>query len=382
MNKESFYKGLAYNIMAIVYYLSYLFPINRKKILLIMTHDSSDQGNVGSVYRYLQQKNPELIFKKVNRDNYAFKRKNLFRNLFFMFVVLPYHIATSMIIFMDNVFLPFSAIKPKNDTKLVQLWHGTGSLKKFGMDFEEGWIKKRGLKVNLHTTHFIVGSTWMKEIYKTAFRAPENKIYNIGCPRTDIFFDKKLIKEAEEEFSKKFPQLNDKTFILYAPTFRDDEETSIELDIEKFMSNMDEKIILGLRLHPKIAKKFELGEIVSKNHWGRVFNFSRYPKLNTLLINTDILITDYSSIIYEFAIMKKPIIFYSYDLEKFEKSGRGFYKDYKSNVPGPIARNTQELVDIIKKKSFMSYDMDLFQDVFLDKCDGNSRKRLYNLLLN
>ena len=106
-----------------------------------------------------------------------------------------YHIATSKIIFMDNVFLPLSSIKIKKDTQLVQLWHGTGSIKKFGLECEVGWVKKLAINTNNITTHFIVGSNWMKEIYKTAFGAENDKIYNIGCPRTDICSSITLKKE-------------------------------------------------------------------------------------------------------------------------------------------------------------------------------------------
>ena len=75
-------------------------------------------------------RDPDLIFKKVTRENYTFKpNKNLFKNLIYMFIIVPYHIATSKTIFMDNVFLPFSSIKIKKDTRLVQLWHGTGTIK-------------------------------------------------------------------------------------------------------------------------------------------------------------------------------------------------------------------------------------------------------------
>ena len=382
MNKESCSKGLAYNIMAIFYYLSYMFPVNRKKILLIMTHDDSDQGNVGSVYKYFQKKDPNLVFKKFKRGHYTFKRNNNFlRNLFLIFIVLPYHMATSHTIFMDNVFLPFSAIKPKKDTRLVQLWHGTGSIKKFGLDFEEGWVKDSGLRVNSRTTHFIVGSRWMKEVYKTAFRAPENKIYNLGCPRTDIFFNQNHIKEAKHEFNGEYPHLAKKTIILYAPTFRDDKESYIKLNIDELISNLDNDKVLALRFHPHIANKVNIDEIASKKYSNRIIDFSHYPKLNTLLINTDILITDYSSIIYEYALINKPMIFFAYDLKKFEISGRGFYEDYLSTIPGPIAYNTQELVDIINNKSFMKYDLDKFKAFFLEKCDGKSRERLYKLLM-
>ena len=107
-----------------------------------MTHDDSDEGNVGSTYRYFKERNKDLIFKKITRENFTFKlNRTILKNLLYMFIFVPYHISTSKTIFMDNVFLPFSKIKVKDNTRLVQLWHGTGAIKKFGLECEEGWIK-------------------------------------------------------------------------------------------------------------------------------------------------------------------------------------------------------------------------------------------------
>ena len=385
MNKMAFFKQVSYYIIAVFFYLSYLFPVNKRKILLIMTHDDSDEGNVGSTYRYFQKQNPDLIFKEVTRENYTFKKdKYLFRNLIYMFIVVPYHMATSKTIFMDNVFLPFSAVKIKKDTQLVQLWHGTGAIKKFGLDCEEGWVKKLAVDTNKNTTHFIVGSSWMGEVYKTAFEAEDNKIFNIGCPRTDLFFDKAVLQEKRDEFFNSYPELSSKKIILYAPTFRDEEyntdKIKIHLDIDELMSNLDDSFVLGLRLHPHIADRVNLNEYSQGHNQNRVFDFSHYDKLNTLLICCDILITDYSSIIYEYALMKKPMIFYSYDLSKFKNAGRGFYEDYKTVVPGPVAFKTKQIVDTINKYPANSCDIDKFLDIYLEKCDGSSRKRLYSLL--
>lgn len=390
------FKRFSYKIMAIFFYLSYIFPVNSFKILLIMTHDESDEGNVGSMAKFLSEKNQNLVFKKVTKENYSFNlNKYLFKNLIFMFIVLPYHMATSSVIFMDNVFLPFSSIKVKKNTRLVQLWHGTGAIKKFGLDSEEGWIKKKAIKVNTNTSHFIVGSSWMGEIYKSAFGATEDRIFNIGCPRTDLFFDKESISIKKREFLKKYSELAGKQIILYAPTFRDEElgnEIKTKLNVEKLLSELNEDYILGFRLHPVLSDKFNLDKMgLSADHQKRVFDFSDYENLNTLLFNCDILITDYSSILFEYALLKKPMIFFSYDLDKFEKSGRGFYEDYESMVPGPVVFETLEIADEINKinsdksnnnnNNNFSFNLGKFISIYLETCDGNSRKRLYDLLI-
>lgn len=382
MDKGAFFKIMAYDIMALFFYISYIFPVNSQKILLIMTHDESDEGNVGSAANYFKEKDANLIFKRVTKENYNFKKnKNLFKNLFYMFIGVPYHMATSGTILMDNVFLPFSSVKLKKNTRLVQLWHGTGAIKKFGLDSEEGWILDLAIKVNDNTTHFIVASKWMVEVYKTAFGATDG-VYSIGCPRTDLFFNEDLLSEKRAEFFSSFPDLSSKKIILYAPTFRDYEsveDITIHLDIEELMSKLDDNHVLGLRLHPHVADKVNLDKICSQGPYGdRVFDFSHYDQLNTLLVCSDILITDYSSIIYEYALLGKQIIFYSYDLDKFEKSGRGFYGDYESMVPGPVVFKTQEIVDEINNPT--EYDLDEFLAKYLENCDGHARERLYDLL--
>jgi CDP-ribitol ribitolphosphotransferase / teichoic acid ribitol-phosphate polymerase len=386
MDNSIIVKRIAYKIMAIFFYICYLFPINEKKILLIMTHDSSDEGNVGSTYHYFQNQDPDLIFKKVTRENYTFNvDKNLFKNLIYMFIAVPYHIATSHTIFMDNVFLPFSSITVKHNTRLVQLWHGTGTIKKFGLDCEEGWIKKLGKTTNENTSHFIVGSSYMKEIYKTAFGANEDKIFSIGCPRTDLFFDKSIIDERRQDFYKSYPELINKKLVLYAPTFRDydniPDDVDIHLDIDKFIENLDNNYVLGLRLHPHLAHTVNLEKNTNGPYQNRVYDFSDYTQLNTLLICCDSLITDYSSIIFEYALMKKPMIFYCYDLSKFEQSGRGFYSEYRSIIPGPIAFKTEDVVNSLMEDTNNQNIIDTFLDEYLENCDGHSRMRLYNLLM-
>ena len=166
-------------------------------------------------------------------------------------------------------FYHFLSIKVKDNTRLIQLWHGTGAIKKFGLECEEGWIKKLGIDTNRNTTHFIVGSSWMKEIYKTAFGAEDEKIFNIGCPRTDLFFNKHILQERRDKFFNDYPELMDKKIILYAPTFRDNEnkldEIQIHLDIDKLMSKLDDSYVLGLRLHPHIANNIDLNKYISES---------------------------------------------------------------------------------------------------------------------
>ena len=372
MSKEYLIKQTAYNLMAIFYYISYPLKIQKNKILLVMTHDSSSEGNIGLTKDYFQKQNPNFNFKIVKKDDYSFK-KNTLNNLIKTFIKIPYHMATSQMIFLDNVFLPISKVKLKKETKLIQLWHGTGSLKKFAIDSESGWIKKLAQNISKKTTHFIIASSWMKTVYKTAFEADDNKMYNIGCPRTDLFFDEDKLKNMATKFYEEYPKLKNKKLILYAPTFRDNElDAKIHLNLEELLE-LPEEYIIGLRLHPHISSKLSTETLED-----RVYDFSDYANLNTLLLVSDILITDYSSIIFDYSLLDKPMIFYAYDLDEFKENSRGFYENYESVVPGSIVKETSDLIPLILNPQVS--DLKLFRKKYLENCDGESVKRLYTLL--
>ena len=373
MNIEYLVKQVAYTLMAVSYYISYPFKVKKDKILLIMTHDDTSEGNIGLTQSYFQKQNPNLKFEIVKKEDYSFK-SNCLHNLIKMFIKTPYNIATSKMIFLDNVFLPLSKINLKKETKLIQLWHGTGTLKKFGLDSESGWIKNLAKNISKKTTHFIVASNWMKNIYKTAFETNNENVYNIGCPRTDVFFDDNKLDNMKDLFYKEYPDLKNKKLILYAPTFRDDElNGTIHLNVKELLDNLPNEYVILLRLHPHIASK-----LTDENLENRIYNFSNYNRLNTLLVISDVLISDYSSIIFEYSLLNKPMIFYAYDLDEFKQHSRGFYEDYESVVPGPIVKKTKDLVPLILNPDIN--DLKQFRQKYLENCDGESVKRLYTLL--
>ena len=125
-----------------------------------------------------------------------------------------------------------------------------------------------------------------------------------------------------------------------------------------------------------MAGHFKLNE----KYKGKIYDFSSYDNLNTLLMSTDILISDYSSIIFEYCVFGRPMIFYAYDLEEFSDHGRGFYKDYESYVPGPVVKTTEELLDVIKKDSWdFEYQKQFIKEAYA-YMDGKSTKRVVDFV--
>ena len=170
-----------------------------------------------------------------------------------------------------------------------------------------------------------------------------------------------------------------KKLILYAPTFRDSEvdEPKLHLDLEMLVKELPKEYCLGLRLHPFVAERFHL----EKEYEGKIIDFSSYYNLNTLLMATDLLITDYSSIIFEYCVFRRPMIFFAYDLEEFSDHGRGFYRDYEEYVPGPVVKTTKEILTVIQEKDWRSEKL---QEFFKDSyayADGKSAKRVVEFMM-
>ncbi|GHH97458.1 CDP-glycerol glycerophosphotransferase family protein [Neobacillus kokaensis] len=266
-----------------------------------------------------------------------------------------YHLATSRNILIDNYFGFLASIQFKAGVECIQLWHASGAMKKFGLEDES--IKNRSnranqrfLQVYSRFNKVIVGSEVMADVFKKSFNLKEKNILRTGIPRTDFFYNQEIKHKVLEKFAQKHPELIGKKVILYAPTYRDDEinDFSLKLDVEKMQRALGNEYIVILRLHPAIRNSIDIG----RGPAGFLFDFSSDEyEINELLIVSDILITDYSSIPFEYSLLQRPMIFFTYDLEEY-KVKRGVLKGFEDNLPGPIVKDTDSIIELIKQNSF------------------------------
>ncbi len=364
-------KKIGYLLFAFFYSVFRICGINEKKVFLIATHDDSPEGNIGIVADALKKSESGFIC-------IWFTRKDKISNPINFFVKKAYHLATSATVFLDNEFLPMAYFSFSPKVKVVQLWHGTGTIKKFGQDVNQGELKKLEYRANQNITHLIVNSESVKKEYASAFGVPEDRIYVLGLPRTDLLLQPEYLAEKKKVFFDEYPQLRGKRCILYAPTFRDDEVEvpKLHLDLPQLSRELAPEDVLLIRLHPHVAERIHT--VFEQEKWDNIVDVSGYSGVTTLLAASDVLVTDYSSIVFEYCIRKKPIVFYAYDLEQFEKDGRSFYRDYRQFVPGNVVQTQEQLL-----QSFSCDDVSLVED-FVEKefvyLDGNSTKRLFELI--
>ncbi|HHV12840.1 MAG TPA: hypothetical protein GXX75_21430 [Clostridiales bacterium] len=388
-------KIIGYLIFAGFYYIFRFFcPMKPKKVFCIMTHDNSKDGNVAVVADYLKQYDKEYSFQYIRKeDRRLVKKPGIWKGKLSFFIAKPYHLATSAYVLMDNTFLPMAYIRFSKKVRVVQLWHGTGTIKRFGQDVNTGQLKELERRANSRITHLIVNSEQSKEEYSGSFGIPKERVFVYGLPRTDLFFDEQVKQERRNAFFKQYPELAGKKLVLYAPTLRDYAPTSrdpapmlrgrelkqpkLALDTEKMQRELGGDYVLMLRLHPFVMEMYQKDGQYKGALQENVISMSGYPDINTLLLVTDYLITDYSSVIFEYCLLRKPMLFYAYDLEEFSDHGRGFYHPYRKFVPGPVAGTTEEIIRLLKKDAFDLEIINSFINNNYQYLDGKSTERLY-----
>mgnify|MGYP004549458437 FL=1 len=309
-----------------------------------------------------------------------FTRNNTIRRPFDFFIKKPYHLATSAYVFLDNEFLPMAYLYFPKNVKIIQLWHGTGTIKRFGQDVNTGTLKKLEYRANQRITHLIVNSEAVKTEYASAFAVDPARIYVIGNPRTDRMLDHQYLTRKTEQFYRDYPEMKGKRCILYAPTFRDAEVTDpkLHLDLQKTADSLAEDEVFFIRLHPHIAS--HLKETLAGWQEKGIYNVSEYPEIATLLAAADVLITDYSSIVFEYCLLERPMLFFAYDLKEFEKTGRSFYRDYRSFVPGQVVETEEELLACLKERNYTKKESFVRENFPL--LDGNATSRLFALIFS
>ncbi|MBQ2636805.1 MAG: CDP-glycerol glycerophosphotransferase family protein [Methanobrevibacter sp.] len=289
------------------------------------------------------------------------------------------NLASSKYIFLNDNFFPLAFMKFKDENIIIQLWHAPGASKKFGGSVE---IENRPIlsRISQNTDYLITTSDNIKDFYSEAFQMPKEKIKALGLPRMDYYFENHDLNQLKSEFYNKYNISKDKKIILYAPTFREDEKYNNVfnfLDLGKFNESLGDEYVLALRLHPKINKFY--GEDISAE--GKYIDVSRYENEQELMLISDILITDYSSIMIEFSALDKPTVFFTYDLDNYLSNERGFYYDFKKTVPGPIVYTTEELIDVVKNNNFDKSKISQFISTQFDVIDGKASKRIVDFLL-
>lgn len=293
-------------------------------------------------------------------------------------------LATCGTIFLDDFAECTAFMHVRKGQELVQLWHGSGAYKKFG----HSRSGNENESVRIHPgykryTKAIVSSDKIRSCYAEAFALPPERVLATGIPRTDAFFDNGSIAGFREAFYVNYPEIAGKKVILFAPTYRGErvEDASYDfsaLRLDVLYEALHEEYVLLVKWHPAIQNNLRNGKIRGWDpslYEGFVYDLSDIREVNDLLFVTDLLVTDYSSVIFDYALLEKPIIFFCYDLAQY-RDGRGLYFPFEEYVYGAVASDTRELVDAVREEAMCRAQREIFREKFIDANDGHASQRL------
>ncbi|QIO10172.1 bifunctional glycosyltransferase/CDP-glycerol:glycerophosphate glycerophosphotransferase [Acinetobacter lanii] len=294
-----------------------------------------------------------------------------------------YHLATADVIFLEDYYKPIYGLNFRKETKVVQLWHACGAFKKFAfsaLDSNDSNTKEFETLAHNMYTDVCVSADTLVPLYAKAFNLPQQNVKALGIPRTDLFYNVEKMEKIKEKLLKKYPNLRNSINIVYAPTFRGStsvrQKFHLDIDWKQFCASFPYNYKLIVKLHPVVKEVYPPIPDFAKD---KVILMPSNENIDDLMIFCDCLITDYSSVIFEYSLLNKPLVLFAPDIDKYFDE-RGFYYAYEEYAYGEIVYNTYDLVNAIKKSRFRYNDFlikrQAFLDTFMSSCDGNSTKRL------
>ncbi|PKG22097.1 CDP-glycerol glycerophosphotransferase family protein [Niallia nealsonii] len=386
--RKIFYKWKQANKIVVVYKILFqlvgYLPAKKKSIIFESFLGKQYSCNPRAIYEYLKEYHPEfdMYWSVDSRFIENFEEKDLMIVPRFSLKWL-FKMARAEF-WVSNSRLPLWIPKPKHTTYL-QTWHGT-PLKKLAADMDEVYMpgtstekyKENFLFEARNWDYLISPNAYSSKNFRSAFQF-DKKVIESGYPRNDILYDHGT-KDNMDELKKKFNLPLNKKVILYAPTWRDDQfyqkgkyKFDLELDLKKLKKELGNEYVVILRMHYLVAENFDLSP-----YKGFAYDFSNYEDIRELYLIADLLITDYSSVFFDYGNLKRPIIFYVYDIETYRDKLRGFYFDFEKTAPGPLVKTTEEVIDYIKNVDSMEFT-EKYNDFYNTFCyleDGNASSRV------
>lgn len=313
-----------------------------------------------AIYEYLKEKQPEykLLWSVDKRYKKDFEQLDI--PFVYRFSIKWLFLMPRANYWVINSRMPYWIRKP-NHTIYLQTWHGT-PLKKLAGDMEEVYMPgtsteayKESFYKEAQNWDFLVSpNAYSTAIFKRAFHYKHEMIES-GYPRNDFLFTHNN-HETINRIRASLGIEKNKKVILYAPTWRDNEyfaqgkyKFTLKIDLEQLQSNLGKDYVILLRLHYLIANRIDVSQ-----YKGFVIDTSNYDDIRELYLISDLLITDYSSVFFDYLCLKRPIIFYTYDIDSYRDKLRGFYFDFEKNAPGPLVKTTDDLIRTILQLRLMN----------------------------
>ena len=283
------------------------------------------------------------------------------------------------IVICDN-FLPAASCRKRKETKVIQLWHACGCFKKFGYDAADDIPKHyHGANVYRNADLVTVSGDACVKPFASAMRLSESCVQPLGVSRTDLYHSKKWIEKCRKHFYEMYPVAAGKKIVLWAPTFRGNagNPENITIDLVHLQESLGGNYQILARLHPHMLRGMRGGDL--NTPVSALKEFICPIPTEELYPVTDVLIADYSSLVYEYMLFDKPVVLYCPDLASY-RSGRGFYMDI-TEIPGEIVAEEELLAEAVRHAYVKKPENADFLNCYMGACDGKATDRIVQWII-
>lgn len=348
-------------LLSIPFFFVKLMKIKDNQIAFVSLESQHLESDLLLIYNQLCM-DPHLKIKKVL---IGYDKNNLIQDFLYMLNCFKQIIVINtsrVVLIRDNNYV-ISRFK-REDVQVIQVWHACGAIKKFGNAIAREYPIR-------NYDYIISNSDFWKKPYSEAFAVDESQVITTGMPRVDHLCQKDFIEQTKQKLCLKYPQLKNKKVILYAPTFRGNIYKgfyAVPFDVTKIIEALGDEYVIIYKFHPLLKNTLlaQHERVINMNH----------EDTHELFTISDILISDFSSIIFDYALLEKPMYFFVPDLQEY-LDDVGCFVDYQK-LPGTICHNEDELIHAISKPQ--SFDLNGFKNTFFKYQDGKNINRITNLI--
>jgi CDP-glycerol glycerophosphotransferase (TagB/SpsB family) len=345
-----------------------LLPVRGNRVALATARTTRLDGNLLHIHRALRRLRPNLDVALVLEPySYGLAGKLAYAA---RLVRGMYLLRTSRLVVVDNAYLPVHVATHRPGTEVVQVWHAEGALKRFGMDAVHPPDEPERTFLHRHYDWVVTSGEASREAWSRALRTPLEHVLALGSPRTDLFFDEAAMAAARAGVLAAYPALAGRRVILYAPTFRGrgrGKRPGAALDAARVRAALPPSDALVLKTHPNLDRR-----LVSTDGFDVIID--QRLDLNDLLTATDVLITDYSSSIFDVALLRRRLLLLVDDLEAYERDP-GMYLDFRTEMIGTQVSDTDGAIRALVEDRFDLAPYDAFIARHLGASDGRASER-------
>ncbi len=378
--KEYFFKARPF-FRRVYRFYSILGKFKRKNTVLFMSEHSQTMGsNLKAVADRMIERDMDKNYNIIYSSRVVTAPEPKLKRLM-SWLRLIKKLAKSGTVFLDDHASIFDWLELDKDTKIIQLWHAGAGFKSSGYSRWGHMFCPAPMSCHRQYSYGIAGSRLIAPFFSEVWGINDELVLPTGMPRMDLYLNDEFRKEKTAELYAKYPICKEKKVILFAPTYRGDNIRDAHypyelLDLDKLYELCGDEYVVLFKMHPWVNKDITINDC----HKDKFLSVLDYPDINDLFYITDLLITDYSSNIFEYSIMRKPMLFFAFDKVQYSVS-RGFHRPYEESAPGKVCYTFDELLDAIRNKDFEFEKVEQYIEHHFDYIDCNASDRVIDWLL-